>query len=64
MIKLYTMEVIGVDTEDNDRTLFTLRAFDEACAKLTMDALVSPSDIGPLCAALQQAMDRLELETE
>lgn len=26
--------------------------------------LVSPSDIGPLCAALQQAMDRLELETE
>ena len=63
MIKLYTMEVIGVDSDDH-RTLFTLRAFDEACAKLTMDALVSPSDIGPLCAALQQAMDRLELETE
>src|SRR5574343_904552 len=34
MIKTYTMEVIGVDSDDH-RTLFTLRAFDEACAKLT-----------------------------
>mgnify|MGYP001330809297 CR=1 FL=1 len=63
MIKLYAMEVIGVDSDDH-RTLFTLRAFDEARAKLTMDALVSPSDIGPLCAALQRAMDRLALKTE
>lgn len=64
MIKLYTMEVIGVDSDDGDRTLFTLRVFDAGCAKLTVDTLVSPSDIGPLCAALQQSMDRLELETE
>jgi len=63
MIKIYTIEVIGVDSDD-DRTLFTLRTFDEACAKLTMDTLVSPSDIGPLCECIQQAMDRLELETE
>lgn len=26
--------------------------------------LVSPSDIGALCACIQQAMDRLELETK
>lgn len=63
MIKLYTIEVIGVDSDD-DRTLFTLRTFDEACAKLTMDTPVSPSDIGALCECIQQAMDRLELETE
>lgn len=63
MIKTYTMEVIGVDSDD-DRTLFTLRAFDRGMAKLTMDALVALSDIGPLCACIQQAMDRLELETE
>ncbi len=63
MIKLYTIEVIGVDSDD-DRTLFTLRTFDEACAKLAMDTLVAPSDIGPLCDCIQQAMDRLELETE
>ncbi|GEM_PF-3127276 len=64
MIKLYTMEVIGVDSDDDDRTLFTLRAFDRGMAKLTMDALVALSDIGPLCECIQQAMDRLELETE
>ena len=63
MIKIYATEVIGVDSDDH-RTLFTLRAFDEACAKLTMDALFTPSDIGPLCECIQQAMDRLELETE
>lgn len=63
MIKTYTMEVIGVDSDD-DRTLFTLRTFDGGMAKLTMDTLVSPSDIGLLCECIQQAMDRLELETE
>ena len=63
MIKLYTIEVIGVDSDD-DRTLFKLRTFDEGAATLTMDALFTPSDIGPLCACIQQAMDRLELETE
>ena len=63
MIKLYTMEVIGVDSDDH-RTLFTLRGFDEGFAKLTVDTLVSLGDIGLLCDAIQQAMDRLELETE
>lgn len=62
MIKLYTTEVIGVDCEDNDRTLFTLRAFDELYAKLTVDTLVSPGDIGLLCDAIQQALERMELE--
>ena len=63
MIKLYTTEVIGVDTEDNDRTLFTLRGFDEGFAKLTVDTLVSLGDIGLLCDAIRQAMERLELES-
>ena len=63
MIKIYTMEVIGVDSEDNDRTLFTLRVFDEPYAKLTVDTLVSPSDIGRLCNAIRQAVELLELET-
>jgi len=62
MIKIYTIEVIGVDSDDDDRTLFTLRTFDEACAKLTMDTLVSPSNIGLLCECIQQAMERLELD--
>lgn len=61
MIKTYTMEVIGVDSDD-DRTLFTLRTFDGGMAKLTMDTLVSPSDIGLLCECIQQAMARLELD--
>lgn len=42
--------------------LFTLRTFDGGMAKLTMDTLVSPSDIGLLCECIQQAMDRLELD--
>ncbi len=62
MIKMYTMEVIGVDSDDDDRTLFTLRTFDGGMAKLTMDTLVSPSDIGLLCDCIQQAMERLELD--
>lgn len=62
MIKLYTMEVIGVDTDDDEHTLFTLRAFDEACATLKIDTLVSPKNIDLICDAIQQAMDRLEFE--
>lgn len=62
MIKLYTTEVIGVDGDDGDRPLFKLRTFDEACAALTMDTLVSPGNIALLCDAIQQAMERLELE--
>lgn len=62
MIKLYTMEVIGVDTDDNDRLLFKLRTFEENCAVLTIDTVVSPGDLAVLCDAIQQAMERLELE--
>lgn len=61
MIKIYTMEVIGVDTEDNDRTLFTLRALDTDCAELKIETLVGKEEIEPLCAALQSAITRLEL---
>lgn len=42
------------DSDDDDRTLFTLRAFDGGMAKLTMDTLVSPSDIGLLCACFNR----------
>lgn len=63
MIKLYTTTVIGVDTED-DRTMFTLNAFDATCAKLTIETRVSPRDIDLLCDAIQQAMERMELATE
>lgn len=62
MIKLYTIEVIGVDADDDDRTLFNLRAFDEAGAVLKIDTVVSPDNLGLLCDAIQQAMERLELE--
>lgn len=62
MIKLYTVEVIGVDGDDDDRPLFKLRTFDESCAALTMDTVVSPSNIALLCDAIQQAMERLELD--
>ena len=62
MIKIYTMEVIGVDDDDNDRQLFKLRTFEENCVVLTIDTVVSPGELAVLCDAIQQAMERLELE--
>lgn len=64
MIKLYTTAVIGVDADDEDRTLFTLSGFDETCANLKIDTLVSLSTIGLLFDAIQQGLERLELERE
>lgn len=62
MIKIYATEVIGVDPDDHDRVLFTARVFDAGSATLKMDTLVSPQGIGLLCKAIQQAIERLELE--
>jgi len=62
MIKIYTTEVIGVDTDDHDRPLFKLRTFDECSATLTIDTVIWPGNIGQLFEAIQQALERLELD--
>jgi len=63
MIKVYAIETIGVDDEDDDRTLFKLRTFDASSATLTVaDTLLEESDVKPFCKALKKAMKRMKLE--
>ncbi len=64
MIKVYPIEVIGVDTEDDGRTLFALRTFDNACATLKIDTLVSPGIIKQFLQAIHEALDCLELDQD
>ena len=60
MIQVYPIEIEAVD--ENHDPMFKLRAFDESCATLTFDGAIGPDNIDDVCAALQLAVELLELK--
>ncbi len=59
-IRLYPIEIEAVNEDEN--AVFKLRTFDERCATLTVDSVITPANIDEFCEALKQALTLLELE--
>lgn len=60
MFKIYPIEIEAVDSDDEP--VFKLRTFDENCATLQVDLLISPDNVDDFCRALHVAVNMLKLE--
>ena len=60
MICVYPVEIEAVDEEGNP--IFKLKTFDEYSATLTVNSLISPTDVDEFCQALQKSVTLLELK--
>ena len=60
MIKVYPVKIEAVDESNN--LAFTIETFDQHCASVEFKALIGPSNIDELVAAMRTAVQMLELE--
>ena len=60
MIKVYPIKIEAVD--DKGELAFIMRAMDRHAAKIEFYALIGPSNIDELVAAMRTAVQMLELE--